>query len=34
MFFPSHGLGPSLLCWTNVQAVNGPRPGPSLILAI
>jgi len=34
MFFPSYGLGPSLLRWANVQALNGPRSGPSLILVI
>jgi len=34
MFFLSNGLDPLLLRWANVQSLNGPRPGPSLILVI
>jgi len=34
MFYPSYGLGPSLLHWANVQALNGPGLGPSSKLII
>jgi len=34
MFYLSYGLGPSLLSWANVQALNGYGPGPSSKLVI